>query len=383
MLPFHYIIRSVMRAPARFFQQTFGVALVVALLLGAVSFNEGMDRLLVSSGSKHNVIFVGAGSEESVERSEVSTRAETLIAAGVRGIETRLGVPAVSGEVHYMGLVGLPDGSAEQGLLRGVTVEAFEVHREVRILKGRFPRSGEVMLGRLAAYQLGSDPAILGMGSKLEFEGQSFEVVGIFDAPGTVMESEIWIPRTDLQTLTQRDNLSCVILRLEDAGAFRYADLFAKQRLDLELSAVRESDYYRQLSKFYGPIRWMTLLTAAMIAVGAVFGGLNMLYAAYASRIQELAALQTIGYSRIGLFWTLIQESLLSAALGILIALLLGLWLLEGTMVPFSIGTILLGISASNFLIALLVGLLLAVVGVTPPALKCLRTDLPVALRSA
>lgn len=372
-----------MRAPARFFQQTFGVALVVALLLGAVSFNEGMDRLLVSSGSPQNVIFVGAGSEESVERSEVSTRAETLIAAGVRGIETRLGVPAVSGEVHYMGLVGLPDGGAEQGLLRGVTVEAFEVHREVRILEGRFPRSGEVMLGRLAAYQLGSNPALLGVGSELEFEGQTFEVVGIFDAPGTVMESEIWIPRSDLQTLTQRDNLSCVILRLEDPGAFRYADLFAKQRLDLELSAVRESDYYRQLSKFYGPIRWMTLLTAAMIAVGAVFGGLNMLYAAYASRIQELAALQTIGYSRIGLFWTLIQESLLSAALGILMALLLGLWLLEGTMVPFSIGTILLGISASNFLIALLVGLLLAVVGVTPPALKCLRTDLPVALRSA
>ncbi len=77
--------------------------MVVFLIFSASSFNEGMKDVLSASGSERNVILLGAGSEESVERSEVMVQAVQQAAAGIRGIDKRLGVPAVSGEVHYMG----------------------------------------------------------------------------------------------------------------------------------------------------------------------------------------------------------------------------------------------------------------------------------------
>ena len=62
-----------------------------------------MDAVLSGTGSPRNVILLGAGSEESTERSEVAVQAESLATAGITGIEQRLGQPAVSGEVHYHG----------------------------------------------------------------------------------------------------------------------------------------------------------------------------------------------------------------------------------------------------------------------------------------
>ncbi len=355
---------------------------MVFLIFAAASFNQGMESVLRASGSPRNVIFISAGSEESVERSEVVIQAEEQITAGVRGIDQRLDSPAVSGEVHYMGNVFFDDGQKAQALLRGITPSAFEVHREVRLLSGRYPSPGELIVGQLAWHTFGVDQSDLSEGAKIVFEDQTFTVSGVFEAPGTVMESEIWMDRTDLMTLVQRESLSCVVIRLDSIDAFPEADLFTKQRLDLELVAIRESDYYGKLARFYGPIRAMTWLTAGMVAAGAVFGGLNMLYAAFSSRIRELATLQAVGFSRGSILISLIQESLLSTLMGTLVAAFLATAILEGVNVPFSIGTFRLTLTVPIILIGLGTGLALGTLGALPPAMRCLGASLPKALRS-
>ena len=300
--------------------------------------------------------------------------------AGISGIVKRLEQPAISGEVHFMGSLALPEKEAQQGFIRGITPSAFEVHNKVRLVEGSFPGSGEVIIGRLAHYVLGEEK--LKLGQQLVFEDQTFNIVGIFEAPGTVMESEVWMDRSDLMSLTQRDSLSCVIARLESEEDFKSADLFAKQRLDLELSAIRESDYYAKVSAFFGPIRAMTWLTAGLIAAGAVFGGFNMLYAAFASRIRELATLQAIGFTRTAVFISLVQESLLATLTGTLCAAFAAVWILEGQTIYFSIGTFSLQMSAGVVLTGLLTGLLLGILGSIPPAIRCLGASLPSSLRS-
>ena len=382
MLPFTYAIRNLFRDPARLLQKVGGAALVVFLLLAAGSFNHGMEGLLRGSGSPLNVIFLGAGSEESVERSEVRPDAESQISAGVRGISMRAGVAAVSGEVHYMGLFDVAGKTGARALARVVSPAAFEVHREVRLLEGRYPRSGEVIVGRLAAHALGIGEGELKTGAILHFEGVDLSVAGIFEAPGTVMESEIWMDSTDLMTLVLRDTLSCVVVRLDEAIAFPEADLFAKQRLDLELVAIREEAYYAKLAEFYGPIRMMTWLTAALVAAGAVFGGINVLYAAFASRIRELATLQAVGFSRPAILFSLVQESLVSTLLGTLLASFLALGVLEGVMIPFAMGTFRLTLSAAVLALGLGAALLLGTLGALPPAWRCLMAPIPLALRS-
>jgi len=382
LLPFAYATRNLLRDPARFLQKVGGTALVVFLVLAAGSFNAGMDQVLRASGSEKNVILLGAGSEESVERSEISLQTETLAAAGIRGIVRTLDRPAVSGEVHFMGELSVQNYAPAQGFLRGVTPAALAVHTEVRLLDGNYPGSGEVILGRLVHHVLDVPQEEVGIGQELVFENQTFEIVGHFEAPGTVMESEVWMDRGDLMTLTQRESLSCVVLRLEKEAGFGAADLFAKQRLDLELSAIRESDYYDKVSAFFGPIRAMTWLTAALIAAGAVFGGFNMLYAAFASRIRELATLQAIGYTRFAIFLSLVQESLLATLTGTLIAAFAAVGFLEGQTVYFSIGTFSLQLSSAVIATGFSLGLLLGILGAIPPALRCLGAPLPSALRS-
>lgn len=382
LLPFAYATRNLLRDPARFAQKVGGSALVVFLVFAAGSFNQGMEQVLSASGSDQNVILLGAGSEESVERSEIAVQTETLAAAGINGITRRLDRPAISGEVHFMGQIALPGEQPAQGFLRGITVSAFAVHEKVRLVEGRFPSSGEVIVGRLVHHVLGASGSDLSLGKQIRFEGQDFEIVGVFEAPGTVMESEVWMDRVDLMTLTQRESLSCVIARLDDESAFKAADLFAKQRLDLELSAIRESAYYDKVSAFFGPIRAMTWLTAGLIAAGAVFGGFNMLYAAFASRIRELGTLQAIGYTRTAVFISLVQESLLATLSGTLVAAFAAVWLLEGQTVYFSIGTFFLQLTPGVVLAGFLTGFMLGLLGSIPPAIRCLGASLPSSLRS-
>ncbi len=371
------------RDPSRLVQKIGGSALVLFLIIAAGTFNTGMRSLLSSSGSPNNLIFLGAGSEESVERSQISMQSESMILAGVPGITERAGVAAVSGEVHYNGMVGVPGVEEVQGLTRGVTPAAFEVHRNVRIVEGNWPRSGEVLVGRLAHHLLDVEAFELNVGRKIIFEGEEFTISGMFDAPGSVMESEIWFNRSDLMTMIQRETLSCVVVRLGDTSYRARAELFAKQRLDLELVVVAESEYYDKLAMFYGPIRSMTWLTVLMVAVGAVMGGLNMLYASFASRIRELATLQTLGYTRRAVLFSLIQESMLTQGIGLLLALTAGMVFLDGSMIQFSMGTFLMELSGGVTLMALVTALLLGTIGTLPPAARCLRMPVPVALRSA
>ena len=382
MLPFTYALRNLFRDPSRLAQTVGGSALVVLLLMAAVALNQGMDSVLKASGSPKNVILVGKGSEESIERSEIDIDAESSAITSIRGLEKVLGVAAVSGEVTYQAPIRTDSGKEEPALLRGVLEKALLVHQSVRLLEGHFPAPGEVMVGKLAHRNLGLTAEEMAPGKSIFFENEELRIAGIFEAPGTVLESEIWFDRNDLTSLTQRDTLSAITLRLDDAE-FDDVQAFTLQRNDLELAAIREDLYYSQLGTFYQPIKVMTWVTAALVSAGALFGGLNTLYAAFASRIREMATLQSIGYTRLALLISLIQESLLATLTGTLLAFLLAYFLLDGRTVPFSIGTFTLSLSPPVIIIGLITGTILGTLGTLPPAIRCLSPSLPKALRSS
>ena len=337
--------------------------------------------MLTSSGSPKNVMLVSKGSEESIERSEVPLSSESAVATSVRGLSETLGQVAVSGEIVYQAPLQTLSGKEEQAYYRGVLPSSLLVRPEVRLLNGHFPGPGEVMVGRLTHRALGVPEQELAAGQTLHFEGADFRIVGTFAAPGTVLESEIWLDRNDLATLTQRESLSTVLVRMDSAEA-EDLEVFALQRNDLELTAIREDHYFEKLAQFYGPIKLMTWLTAGLVAAGAIFGGLNTLYAAFASRIREMATLQAIGYNRKALLVSLLQESLLATLTGTLLAFLLAYFLIEGRTVSLSVGTFSLVLTPAIILVGLVAGILLGTVGTLPPAFRTLAPSLPKALRS-
>lgn len=382
MLPLSYALRNLYRDPARVAQTVLGSALVVLMVMAAIAVNQGMLGVLGASGSERNVILLGAGSEESVLRSEVNERAAGIAQASVGGLAEVAGCRAVSPEIHQLVYVGVGDMPRRRALVRGVTSASLLAHPSVVLVEGRFPRPGEMMVGRLAWRRIGVPRNGLRVGDVITMDHTRLTVSGVFAAPSTVMESEIWMDLNDMRTLAQRNNLSCVVLRL-GSGAFADVDLFAKQRLDLELSAVRESDYYRGVAAFYAPLRAMTWITALLIATGAWLGGLNTLYAAFASRIREIATLQAIGYRPWAIFVSFVQESMLACLFGALLAAAGAIWLLDGLAVSFSIGSFILRLSPSVAVAGFATGVALGIVGAIPPALRCLLPPLPEALRAA
>lgn len=382
MLPLGYAIRNLLRDPSRLVQTVLGSALVVLMVMIAASINNGMTAVLSASGSADNIILLGAGSEESVLRSEISERTAGIAESSLQGIKEVAGGRAVSPEIHQMTLLGPDSNDRKQAFVRGVTPRSLLVHESVSVMEGRFLKPGHILVGRLAWKNLGLPQEELVPGNTVWVEDTQMTIAGIFSAPGTVMESEIWMDINDLRSLSLRENLSCVILRL-DGGEFADVDLFTKQRLDLELSALSESDYFARIAEFYAPIRGMTWVTALLIATGALLGGLNTLYAAFAPRIREIATLQAIGYSRRAILFSLVQESTMAGLCGALVASLLAIGLLDGIAVSFSIGSFILRVSPPVAAAGLLTGLGLGLIGVLPPGLRCLLPPLPGALRSS
>lgn len=385
LLPFEYAVRNLGRSPIRLLGSVLGSTLVVLLVLAAGGFVRSMERSLSVSGGDKNVILLGAGSEESVERSQIDMSVSTLAAASVPGIKSRLGVDYVSPEVHMALVLKLSPQSPDElrAVVRGVTPAAFLVHPQVRVIEGKVPRPGEyeLMVGRLAAARLGVDETRLAIGEQVWFDNRAWTITGRLAAPQTVMDAEIWVPLTDLQIATRRDTLSCVVLTL-DRATFEDVSVWCAQRLDLELVAIRENEYYAGLLAFYRPVRAMVWATAALIALGGLFGGLNTMYAAFAARAGELGALQTLGFPRRAVVVSFLQESLLAMSAGGILATIIGLSLLDGVAVRFSMGALELATDAPVVLGGLIAGAGLAVIGVIPPLWFCLRLPIIEALRS-
>lgn len=385
MLPISYSLRNLGRFPWKTLQMVFGAVLVVFLIVSASAINRGITACLSVTGDPCNVIVLGTGSEESIQRSEISRVVPDLLASSISSIRRVLGNPAVSSEVYYMGSAALSDapGRNRSAIFRGVTWNALNVHRGIVITEGRFPGPGEMLAGSQAARHLGVQSSDLAVGKTILFEGMSYRIVGRFEGRGTMMEAEFWMDINDLLTAAKRETVSCAAVALDRPQDFAAISLFCAQRIDLEISAVPEQAYYATLSRFYHPIRLMVWLTALLVAASAVFGGINTAYAAIIVRRRELATLQSIGCHRRALVLSLFVESLLINLAGALFALALsGIWL-PSIHIAFSTGVFSLVFDNWTIGLGFLTAVGMSIVGIIMPAWGCLRPEIVSSLRAA
>lgn len=396
LLPFTYAARNLGRSPGRLVMSVGGALLVALLAMGGTAFVLGMDSALRASGLERNVVLLGAGSEESAERSEIAASTAGVVVASLRGIASIDGQPLASPEVNVALTVDArPAGDAAQpdagGLVRGVTPMAFLVHPQVRLRAGRAPQPGadEVALGRSAARAAGLDDDTLGaaLGAsgdplRVRIDGRPCRVVGLFDAPGTVMDGEAWMPLTDVLVLTRRETISAVVVTLAPGATPGQVDAFAQRRIDLELSAIHEPGYYATQGAFFRPVQVMVAASAGLVALGALLGGLNTMYGAFASRIRELAMLQVLGFGRTAIAVSMAQEALIASMAGALAAAALAAAFLDGIAIHFSMGTFALRVDERTVAVGLAAGLVTGIAGCVAPAVRCLRMQIPSALKA-
>jgi len=382
-LPWEYAIRNLFRRPVRTLLTFAGLATVIVLVFVVVGFIRGLNRSLDVSGDPNTAIVFSLGMGENLEYSSIPMRTSDLVPASVQGIQQRYGKKYVSPEL-FLGTEIRLNASSEPalGLIRGATPTVLLVRRQVEIDSGDWPKMGEVIVGRLAAAKLGVTPDRLSVGREFAFEGRAWQISGTFSAAGSAFESEIWCRLDDLQQAMKRQDLSIVAVTMAADGNFEDLRMFCKRRLDLELQALREVDYYASLQKDYGPIKMLCWLVVLMVSGAGIFAGLNTMYGSVVGRVGELATLQTIGFVRRAIVVSLIQEGVLLAAAASLLAALVALVFVNGAAVRFTMGALTLRVDSVAILIGCGVGLSLGLFGAIPPAVRALRMPVVDGLKS-
>ncbi len=425
-LPWDYGVRNLLRRPVRTALTLAAMVIVVFLVLVVVGFIRGLERSLAISGDPEAVLVHALTAGENLETSAIPAQTPALLAASLTGIRRWGNQPAISPELFLgtriqtggavEGMGGLiksePEALAENadsnidsrprnsasasgsqefavlsaqgmGLVRGVTGAAPLVRRGLRLVEGRWPDAGEVLVGRLTATKLGCEESQLDVGQTIRFEQREWKIAGRFAAGEAAFEAEIWCRLEDFQAALKRQDLSLVALLADSPGSAAEVELFCKQRTDLELVAVSEAAYYASLQKFYRPIRMLAWVVVALVSGAGMFAGMNLMYGAVAGRVREIATLRAIGFRRRAILLGLLQEGLLLAALGTLIAGAIALYVLNGSSIRFTMGAFAMRLDGPAMLAGCGAGLTLGLLGTLPPAVRALRMPVVTGLKSA
>jgi len=389
VLPLYYNWRNLRRRRLSVTLTFFLVGVVVFVLAALLSFAAGIRASLAATGSSRNVMILKPGSTAESTSILLPAEAARIVQAPniARGSTGQLLISlelCVQTNIPRRGPVGTPASVA----IRGVDDIAFEMRPELKIIEGRHPQQGtmEMIVGKAARERY----ANLEPGGRLEMgrlANRVFTVVGVFDAGGGALESEIWAPRTMLEDAFNRRFLSSVVVRLADPAAAR-ATIDYLNGPAVELDAQLETKYYDELSTKTREIVFLTTVLVGIMAIGAIFAVANTMYAAVDGRKREIAMLRTIGFARGAIMLSFVIESLLISTAACAAGLGASLFI-NGSRQDFLSDTtwtvlayelrITPGILVSAFGLATLVG----VGGALAPAWKASRTRVIEALRKA
>jgi putative ABC transport system permease protein len=293
----------------------FGIAGVVAVLVGVLSIASGFKQAMTVSGAPDAAVVLRSGADS--EMVSGLGRDETRVIADSPGVAHTASGPLSSAELFV--IINAPKRST--GLdanvpLRGVEATALQVRDKVKIVQGRMFDWGknEVIVGSGAVQEF----AGLEVGSKLKVGRYDWPVVGIFSANGGVAESEIWTDAKVLQDAYHRgDSFQSVYVKLNSPGAFQEFKDSLTSNPQISVKVVRQSDYYAEQSQTMTRlITTLGYMIALLMAIGAVFGALNTMYSAVSTRTREIATLRALGFGRGAVIVSLMIESLLLALVG-------------------------------------------------------------------
>jgi ABC-type lipoprotein release transport system permease subunit len=192
------------------------------------------------------------------------------------------------------------------------------------MIAGQRPSSGknEVCIGRKL---LGRFPHT-GIGESMRFAGRPWTVVCHFAAGGSAFESEIWGENEQVMPAMRGEVFQSVSFRLADPASFGEAKRALEADKRITVDVHRESAFYAQQSQLLGNIlRILAITITGIMAVGAVFGAVNTMYAAVSSRAPEIAVLLTLGFRPRSVLASFLLESALIAAIGGAVGCLLAL----------------------------------------------------------
>ncbi len=292
------------------------IALVVVVLLAFLAMANGFQKTIAGSGANDIAIVLRAGSQAEIN-STVTRDQVRLIEDGPGIAKGSDGKALISPEL-YLVVDGLKRTTHTKANLplRGIGQQGANLRKDIKLVQGRMFNSGsnEIVVGKALQREFeGFD-----LGRTVTFGTTRWTVVGVFDAGGSVFESEIWADVGVVQSLFKRENIfQTVRARLTSPGALAELKAFSDNDPRLKLDVKSENEYFaEQASQTSDLIQKLGWPLAIAMAFGALAGALNTMYSSVAARATEIATLRAIGFGGFPAFVGTLAESLSLAAIG-------------------------------------------------------------------
>jgi putative ABC transport system permease protein len=291
-----------------------GIAGVVGVLVAMLAMGEGFQATLNNTGNADTAIILRGGSQS--ETNSVITRDQVPLISSLPGIAKGSdGKPLLSPELSQV--VNLPlksSGTDANAQVRGVGDEAWAVRSNIRIVEGRKFAAGlrELVVGQGAQVQFRG----LEVGKILRLANQDWTIVGKF-AAGDAHDSELWSDAETLASTYRRTSFQSITVHLDGKSGYSQlkSAVDADPRLKLDVQTTR-AYYGKQSGQLAKLITVLGTVIGAIMAIGAVFGALNTMYAAVAGRAREIATMRAIGFRGLPVVMAVMLETMLLALLG-------------------------------------------------------------------
>jgi putative ABC transport system permease protein len=292
-----------------------GIAGVVGVLVALLAMGAGFKATLQQTGTDDTVVVMRAGAN--AESNSVLMHDTVVQIEQTTGVlKNAQGQPIASAElVVIASLAKKSSGLDANATFRGVGPGVWDLRPNVKIIAGRKFKPGlrELDVGKGAFDQFSN----LSLGSTLTLNNQTWTVVGQFDS-GDAYNSELW-GDADIVASTYRrgDSVTDVTVKLTSADAFDVFKAALVANPQLKVDAKTTHAYFSAQSEGLDKlIRIIGTTIAAIMAIGAIFGALNTMYAAIAVRAREIATLRAIGFRGLPVVVSVMLETMLLALLG-------------------------------------------------------------------
>jgi putative ABC transport system permease protein len=362
-----------------------GAASAVGVFISILALATGFRTMLQHTGQPDRAIILRAGSASELGSTLSRESASTILdAAEVRRDGT--GRPIGSADVVVLAsLAGRTPHSAANVVLRGIGPNGLATRPEIKLLAGRLFRPGtrEVVVGESAASQFEA----LRLGQRLSLPDGEWSIVGIFGSGGGIHNSEMLGDAETVLSAYSRTMFQSVTATLDGADAFDRLKQALESNPALAVEVVREPQYYEIL---YKPLEKILFLVSfgigGIMALGAIFAIVDVIYSAVEARSVEIAILRALGYTSVSVISSILAEAMLLAGVGGALGAVVAWALFNGNAAStlggnYSQTIFRVDIQAEVVLIGLVAALLVGLLGGLVPALAAARRPVAAALQ--
>lgn len=326
-IPFKYTFRSFKTRKTTAVITVAGVAMVVFVFTAALMMAYGVEKTLVSTGSPDNVMIVRKSSQGEIS-SIVDGEAQNVIRTLPHIAKAEDGSQLVSSEPVVVINLEIKSGGMSNITVRGVSPHVYKLREQVKLVEGRLfnPSLRELIVGKSINKKFNNAD----IGSKIKFAGDTWTVVGIFEASGSGFESEVWGDAKQLLSSFNRGaSVSTMTLKLDDMNNFAaFAKEFDTDKRLLQFEPKIEQKFFEEQSELLaGFIRVLGIFITVIFSFGATIGAMITMYSAVANRTVEIGTMRSLGFSRRNILGAFLMESLFIAIVGGAIGLLLASFL--------------------------------------------------------